>query len=912
MKKTTRPSKSIVKNNVLSGTPVKKTTRPSKPIVKNHAAQDAARWKEEYLRWVFVILATVTSYILLAWLITEFYTPDMEALKAKVAKITFHMIGVHARPEPVEFLLYEIGLLFAPAGVLLFYGISRRPVCTAFFRQPRFFNVLGTVSTIALIIAVYTVFSTENPFHVAPENERDFVAVSNFDFYFHKLFIHNYFFVYLLFLFPLVLSLFSLLFGKLNDVRKNGVQKFFSVLTWAVLGWFLLVIVPMNCFELPYTWENKYDFNAVYYASTQVYGGSPMLVDGFTNTYGLYAQLLHPLFKIIGLNVQTFSTVMAILLGLCFIFQIYFLNKFTQNKMLVFLGSLSILMFTYIIGTSKLWNRFDAGFALTPIRWIIFSTLLFLTVFYLRAQKKRWYWIITILQSVLTLWNPEIGLVCFIGWVALVCYLNFYTPEKKIAYLRLLTLVAKSVAVLIAVFLLYASLIKLSYGVFPDMWGTFRLMIMASSFGYYMLPMPLVHPWNLFVLTYLAGLLYSLSKLISHKTVTPKSGIIFLLSILGFGFFTYYVGRSHNGNISAFASIEFLLLTLFADDLWKLLKTHKLLPYRLLFGVIIFMLSIAGIETVVSAKAIWALRNDDKDRLQQLEEEKQIKNNQQFICEHTAAHEKIMVFTGRAYQSLYFTGNKNRSGVNPSFNDLMLKSDVEKYARVTRDSSFKIFAERQAFYSEFFFNAYLYNTCANMAASYRIEKNNGSMFLLTKRAMQTGYRPMLTGEPSLQPVYALFPDDTTGINKRRDYASGQPPVTLGTDFTVEIVFDAQPQLLNYPVLVSNQTDSAGFSILCADTTASMYGFVLGNLIYPIPVTPNRQNYIAAVVSGTSLGIFVNGVQTGNFLLTAPCKDSSGPLFIGNRQMQYYVGAIREVAITKRSLSAGEIARRAAI
>ena len=201
------------------------------------------------------------------------------------------------------------------------------------------------------------------------------------------------------------------------------------------------------------------------------------------------------------------------------------------------------------------------------------------------------------------------------------------------------------------------------------------------------------------------------------------------------------------------------------------------------------------------------------------------------------------------------------------------------------------------------------NIYAAVAASYHIEKTNGSMYLLTKRARQENYQPLLPRKEQHQVFYEVFPDDTIGLNKRRDYSFGQAPVEFGTDFSVEIVFDAQPQLLNYPVLVSNQTDSTGFSILCADTTGSVYGFVMGNLLYSIPVEQNRRNYIAAVVTGNLLDIFVNGVQTGHFQLATPYKASAGNLFIGNRQMQYYIGAIREVAIIGRRLSAGEIAQR---
>jgi hypothetical protein len=877
-----------------------------KPIPKHTSSPNITAVKEEYARWVCVIVASIASFILLALLVTTFYTPDVETILENTKKLV-PLFG--ARPEPVESLLYEIGLVTIPLFILFYYWLSQRATVAVLFSHKLFFAPVTVGALLAVIVLGYAGFSADNPFHTAPEFELDFVAKSNFDYYFYQLFLHRYFLVYLLILFPLILWMGFGLFKRMKwDVSKK-VQRFLNRGTWTLLVFFTLaVIIPMMTFDFPYTWENKFDFNVVFYSQSQVNGGGAMLVDELRNNYGLYPQLLHPLFKIIGLNVYNFSLVMAVLLGCCFMFQAFFLNKFIKNKLLFFFGCASILFLPYL--STLLMSHFDARFSQYPIRFLTFSTLLFMAAFYINNKNKILYYAAPLISSLLILWNPEMGLISFVSWIALLLYMHFYSTTEtgiKFTGLKLVKHILVSVCTFIVVIIGYGLIIKWDYGHFPDFVSEFKMLVGFSSMGYGSFPMPFIHPWNLVLLIYVIGFTYSI-KMLLKKTITPKSCAIFLLSVLGCGLFIYYRGRSHNGNILPLLTPAFITLCLLCDELWNIVKNAKLFPLRLLFGLGVFILAFSAVELFANTGKIKDLLNDAPAQQQQAETEKTIKNNQHFIREHTNRNEKVIILSSPATDGLYFCASQTRSGAQPGLTEILFDSERIRYEQVVRDSSFKVFIEpKDCFYQ--FYSSHFRNIYAAVAASYHIEKTNGSMYLLTKRERQENYQPVLKQDAQQQVFYEVFQDDTTGLNKRRDYASGQAPVELGTDFSVEVVFDAQPQLLNYPVLVSNQTDSTGFSILCADSTGSAYGFVMGNLIYPIPVEPNRQNYIVTVVDGNLLSIFVNGVQTGYFQLQAPYKASAGNLFIGNRQMQYYLGAIREVAITKGSLPASEIARR---
>jgi hypothetical protein len=91
-----------------------------------------------------------------------------------------------------------------------------------------------------------------------------------------------------------------------------------------------------------------------------------------------------------------------------------------------------------------------------------------------------------------------------------------------------------------------------------------------------MIPMPLIHPWNLIVLTYCVGICISLSRL-AKKMVgvnlaedqlqTSRVNMIFIISIMGVGLFSYYQGRSADASLLDSFWPAFFLIALFADRL---------------------------------------------------------------------------------------------------------------------------------------------------------------------------------------------------------------------------------------------------------------------------------------------------------------------------------------------------------
>ncbi len=862
--------------------------------------------KEEYLRWLFVIISTIACFSIIGWVITKIYNPDIAAIIAATEKVALGVGGIH--PEPHESLLYKIGLLFIPFMLLGFYWLSKKDFLAKYFKQPKSVNVLTIVISVALLLGIYLMFSAANPNYVGANavgaNEHDSIAKTNFEFYFLNLFIDSQFYVYLFIFFPLILTAFFLIFRQQNFDKQKLIHKIFSISTWIIFGLLMLIIISISCFEFPYTWQNKLDFDAIYYSVTQVYAGNGMLIDGLTNTYGLYPSLLNPIFKVIGLSIYKFTLVMTICIVLSYFFQAFFINKYLKNKFLFLLGVLLMLFMSYF--DNKLHAAFDPFFSVAAIRSLTFSALLFGSVFYIKRKSNALFYTISIIQAVLTLWNPEIGLVSFVAWIALLIYVHFYTEAGKINYKGILKRVAISIVLLILTYIAYIFIIKIIYGQYPDILGLFNVAYAFASLSVYLIPMTLIHPWLLFVLINIIGLLYSIVQLY-NKNITSKSSAIFLLSILAAGLFSYYSGRSHNWTLLSFSAITIMLLTLLVDELWIQVQQSKLLAFKIIFSISIFILAIGLVETVGdNTKLTQLVKNTKKDKSIQLEEELRIKENQKFIVNNTRKGETIFLLTSIKYQVLLLDANKNRSGAHPGFFEMTLKSQVAEYAKTIRDSSFKMFIEPGYFY----YPQYA-PLCASMASSYQFASTSNTICLLKKRPLKPAYKSIIleTNSSDSKVAHEVFQDNKEGLAKRADWALGKNPVKLGKVFTAEVVFEPATQIYNYPAIMGNQKDSAGFGIIYSNQP-NLYYFSIAGQNVPITVAPAKMYYIAAVVNEKNLKIFVNGNQVAFYTMPKDYIESGMPLYIGNLEnLRYYLGYIGEASITKQEVSAEEISKR---
>ncbi len=869
--------------------PAKAEVRPA------DVPNDPLKVKEQLLHWIFSILGSLGVYAIVALVVHAVYHPDVEALKAEAESIL--LIPNLAYPKPVETLLFRLGVVTVFPGLIGFYILFSKAGRIKRLAQQQFFSVVSIILIAGIVALIWFDFAAMNSkgtgrrYPVLEEGVVD----SNFNFLFDGFFIGNYLWLYVLLVLPLVCYLFFWGFKKIHwDEKKNF--KRIVALGYIVLGIVIFAIVAMNTFHFPYSNDNKFDFNAVYFSMTQVYAGVPLLVDGFRNTYGLYPHFLNPLFQLIGLDVLKFSLVMSLLLGISFAMNLYVMRKFIANELILILGFASMLFFSYFV--RKITTRFDCYFALFPIRYIIPSTLLFLTTIYLYRPSQKLYWMTSAVMGLFVLWNPEIGIVCYLSWFAVNIYRDFYNGDSTINVRAIARHILACVGIMLVTFYGYKFLIYAVYGAMPDMGLLWETMGVFSRIGFMLLPMSLINPWNLFGLVVVAGVLYAIAKW-HGRAVTPKACIILLFSLISLGYLFYYQGRSHNVTLVSSVSFCILLLTILGDELWRVTKRNSVLLLNGLFVVFLFLVSFSFIELVYNGEKIYGLVLQEYDKQEAAEERKFLDANSEFMIKNSEEGEKVITMCAAKFQGLYFNGSKRVTGFNVCFEDMLLNTDFARFQQVLRDSSFKVFIEPNSFYFP-----YMQKAAAEVAAIYEMNSAQGTMALLRKRKMQIPRLSFLnTGTDMV--LYRKYNDDSAGLNNRVNDAFGIAPITLNTTFSVQVLFFSEPQPYAAATLVGNWKDETGF-VINNTVNSSNYFFSVNGKGFKVPVGQYSWAYCVMNVFPDSFSVYINGALARTAPIPHAVRNSGTKLCIGNldKYHSYYVGSISEVAI-KNSVNSPE-------
>ena len=843
--------------------------------------------KEETLRWIFSILGALIIYWVVAAFIQSVYHPDLKVLIDLANKYGF---SGDARPEPVESLLFRSGVIIISLSIIFFYFLLSKMKLVKNAAEKHFFYCFS-IAIVALVIPlIYADFAAQNPFGPGsgeqPQNSRDIAAATNFDFFFNGIFLGDNLLLYTFVALPLIACIFYFSIIKFNWENNRLYNKTISIIGYVVAGAIIIAIVGMNSFAFPYTFENKFDFNAVYYSMTQVYAGVPMMVDGFSNTYGLYPHFLNPFFHVIGLSVLNFSCVMACLAAAAFLFNFLALKSLLQNKIILILGFCTVVFFSYL--DFKLLTGFDSIFSFFPVRYIVPSTLLFLSVLYLKKGSQLIYWLVFVLMGLFILWNPEIGIVSYVSWIVFNIYNDFFTEQGKVNIKKILFHLLAGIFTIIAVLLIFSAGWYIVYGSSPNFGLLFGFIAVFGKLGFGLLPMRMIHPWNMEAIILILGFTYCIVKWYK-KERSAKVSVIFLVSVIALGFMAYFQGRSHNWPFTSSSGFCLILVTILGDELWLKIKTNRFLPLHLLFVIFLFTISFSFFEILFDAPKIMHLVYPEDDKEKQLPEQEQVNSNTDYILKNSKENEKIFLFTARQYEGLYFDGYKRKSAFNPGYQDMVLNTDITKMAKRITDSSFNIFIEPT--YCNY---PFLVRPLAAVAASYEVSDTNKTMALLKKRKTKTLLKTFFDNRDTV--IHRKYGDDTDRINSRINDALGVGKPDLHNEFSVEILFYANEQIYPYASLIGNMNDSSGFMIAKILHTQN-YFFGINGKGVSLPMPQNQWVYCAMNVYLDHFEVFENGNLSGSFPLASPLRTSPENLSIGNMgYLHYYIGSISEVAI----------------
>ena len=873
------------------------------PAIENNISNDSIKEtisiKEEALRWIFSIIGALFCYLIVATIIRSVYHPDINTLLAVANKLSF---AGDARPEPVESLLFRSGVVTITLGMLGFYMLFTKLSIVRKLAADPFFLIFSSLCCALFIGLVLMDFTAQNPFAAGggdiPQHSRDFIEnKSNFAFFFDGIFLGKYLLLYTFILVPALACLFFIGLKKYNLEDKKIYNTSVSVIGYLVCGGVLLAIILMNTFDFPYSFVNKHNTNAVYYSMTQVYAGVPMLVDGFSNTYGLYPQFLNIIFQVIGLSMFKFSLVLSLLLGLSFVFIFYFLKQFVNNKVILFLGILSVVFFPYL--DDKFTNPFDCIFSFFPIRILVPATLVLLSTLYLKKRSQVIYWATFFVMATFILWNPEFGMVSYAAWVLFNVYNDFYTKAGAVNIKKIIMHLLAAIGICAFVFLAYKFLVYIFYGASPDFKMLFGLALAFGKAGFGCLPMKLVHPWNIMALVDMLGILYAIITWYK-KDITPKSSMLLLVSIVSLGFFVYFQGRSHNCCFVVSTIFSFVILTILGDELWGKIKNQNIFSLNVLFVIFLFFISFSFFEVIFNAGKFNELIHQDDDKSAQQAEQDRIENNAGFFLKNTSPHEKLFLFTAREYSGLYFNGSKRISAFNPGAQDMFLNTDLVRMEDKIIASSYPVFLEPTLF--NFFFMA---RPIAAVAATYDLKQVNLTMDILTKRTIKIPAKTFFGADNSTI-FHRKYSDDTSGIKRRIDDGFGSAPVLTGPVFSIQTLFYPEPQVYPYATIAGNMDDSSGFLMANVINTKN-YVFGINGKTFILGMTENQWVYCVWNVYPDHMEIYENGTLASAAQLDKPMRLSPQKLYVGNLGgFRYYVGAIAEISIANKAIDKNEI------
>ena len=608
-------------------------------------------------------------------------------------------------PEPAEQLTYKISLIAAPIFLLVFYFAAYKGLgkirgeswqrwsypalvlAALFFTyQASIVNIFGAepLRFLGISFGKEVRHVIETPYKLPYSFMR-----------------HLVFFIGAIFLVFCVSS---------SDSKRTFFEKglrlffgFFCAVAVATVAAITVCDTKIVTFDISYLRH----FLAVFSAVAHVHLGEAQLLN-VSAQYGLYAHFLEPIFRIIGLSVLKYTFVMSLLIACNYGLISFFLWKSTGNKAVALLGILSLFFCCDIL------HRYPflpilPYFQYAPIRMVFPALLIFLSWRYFQTRNKILYIVSFPLYSLAMLWNLETGIVCFGSWIAALFYDEVLLRKDRGCIKPILRHLGGAVLAFFLVLAAFLFSMRLRYGGWPDLIKATDAVRMYYLLGFGMMPMPPIGLWQIVAFSYLVGLSYAVRCLFLCEDPV-KARMVFLISVLGAGLFSYYQGRSAITNLSPAAYPSILLMTLATDQMVCFLKTAKVQTKGIEFfwRIVVVSFLVYALSYSVSALGSPLFRNwwchafranGFPFSLKEKTGNTDYKNQEAFIRKNLHDHSKPgdkVVFVMK-YETLHnLSFNVRQPWDGPSIYEKWFRKDYENFKNFLRDcQSCKVFVMKE-------------------------------------------------------------------------------------------------------------------------------------------------------------------------------------------------------------------------
>jgi len=444
-------------------------------------------------------------------------------------------------------------------------------------------------------------------------------------------------------------------------------------------------------------------FNAYFYSIVQVLLGKTLLVN-LSNQYGFYPYFLEPVFRLVGWNVPRLTLVVGSLQVGFLAGVLFLLIRLVRSRLIAMCGFIAVAC-VWLSG--QFGAEPDPYFQYFPHRVIFPVVLLLLAFVYQRSHgrmKGVTYALAFLACGVGLLWNIDTGVITFAAWVLYLCWetlLGWRTLGKRRSAIVIAVHWVRAIATLIAALGLLVLYTYLRSGDLPKLGDLGLYQSLFYQAGFYMLPMPLVHPWNIVVLTYLTGICTCAAFLLNRLrgAEVPEGSekmswvnMMFLMSLMGVGLFTVYQGRSHDLNLLGTFWSAFFLITMYADALMgrfvgntaagglpgaRPLKLSMVsLPLVLLFIPFFYVPAFFGLVPS-SLRNLQAQLGVIRDATQG--SPNAYTHRRDFMTRYSHPGQEVPIFSAR-YDTVYRIETRTTNPMRaPGWNELFLQSDVIHY-----------------------------------------------------------------------------------------------------------------------------------------------------------------------------------------------------------------------------------------
>jgi hypothetical protein len=285
-------------------------------------------------------------------------------------------------------------------------------------------------------------------------------------------------------------------------------------------------------------WSVSYD--AATYSLTQVVAGKTLLHD-LPSQYGLFPELIAPLFKIVGISVfsvSTFFIILQVISLACIAAVLHFHVRNTPLRVMTFLCLLiSTGLFLYLNDIKQ-----EIYLQYYPIRFICPTVALLIFARYSLNPTRSRLAALGVVSGISVFWNVDSGIpvLISIGATLLVKPVFTQSPRWKVllpalgfSFFAILTFGSLMIA------------LRLKAGGPLGIQEALASQKLFYGSGFMMLPMPTAfHPWQIVLVVYAAALVAAISAWRRHVG-SHVYDVLFCTALMGLGLFTYYQGRSH-------------------------------------------------------------------------------------------------------------------------------------------------------------------------------------------------------------------------------------------------------------------------------------------------------------------------------------------------------------------------------